>query len=292
MKEITLLNPGPCEEAMVAFLETIGVSPAVKLGFGGASEAIVFYMEEEPWEMFREVLRERLKEISRIFRTSPPEVSVRCIETSEWRDAWRRYARIYRFGRELVVKPSWRVLRVPPTCPVISIDPQMAFGTGGHASTRLCLRHLLRIQRDAPDRFREVLDVGTGSGILSIAAVLLGARRCVAVDIDSEALSVARQNAEKNGVMSSIEFRDGGITGVTERFDLILANINEAVLSGLLQDLVSRMRTGGVLVVSGILRDQGQAFLKKASRAGLKQQSRRVEREWISYALTLRRSRT
>jgi len=288
MNEIILMDPGPCGEAILAFLEKCGLTPVIKSGFDDLKEAIVFYMDENQWKAFQGKFREELRKISGILGSPSPNIRTVRLDPSDWREAWKRYAKIYRFGRELVVKPGWRVLRSPPPCPVISIDPQRAFGTGGHASTRLCLRQLIRIRNVAPDRLHDVLDVGTGSGILAIAAAFFGAKHVLAVDVDREALAVARENAEKNHVAALIEFRAGSVTEIRDRFDLILANINEAVLRDLLQEFVRRLRDTGILVVSGILREQGRGFLEAAARAGLRRHSRRVEGEWVSYALTLR----
>ncbi len=287
MNEIALLHPGPCEEALLAFLEACGLSPAVKRGFADGEDSVIFYMDEASWKAFQGKLREGLDRICGIFGQSPPEISARPLDSVQWQEAWKRYAKIYRFGKDLIVKPSWRVLRTQPTCPVISLDPRMAFGTGGHASTRLCLRHLLQIRKVAPDQFCDVLDVGTGSGILAIAAARLGAERVVAVDIDRDALTVAEENARRNGVAELIEFQPGSLAGIHDRFDLILANINESVLTELFPEFARRLRSTGILVVSGILRKQGQAFLKKAVRAGLERRSTRVEKEWVSYSLIL-----
>ncbi|RTZ93157.1 MAG: hypothetical protein DSY91_02605, partial [Deltaproteobacteria bacterium] len=183
----------------MAFLEEHQVQTAVNVAEPGDEEALAFYMTEREWALFSSRFEVKLGEISEIFGVPKPRVTVRTISDQAWRDEWKRYARIYRFGRDLIVKPSWRKLRKRPSCPVISIDPQSAFGTGGHASTRLCIYHLLELRRNRPDSMREVIDVGTGSGILAIAASLLGASRVIGTDIDPEAVRVAQENARRNG---------------------------------------------------------------------------------------------
>ncbi len=281
-----LVHTGPqCEEAIVAFLEENQIQTAVKADDSGVVEGILFYLGAQDWDSFRGRFGEKLREIARIFRTAPPDISVRSVEESAWRNAWKRYARIYRFGEDLIVKPTWRKLRKRPACPVLSIDPQMAFGTGGHASTRLCVHHLRWIRRERPRVLRRVLDVGTGSGILAMVAVLFGAGRVVATDIDPEALRVARENADRNGIAGQIDFTAVPLREVPGTYSLILANIYESVLTELLEEFVRHLEPGGILVVSGLLSNQGKPFLDRVLRVGLRRDRERHSGSWISYAL-------
>lgn len=287
MIEVIIQPAGDCEEAVLAYLDENNIQAAVKSGFAGEHEDIVFYLDDIRWKDFRPVLLEKLEEISGVFGIQVPAVSENSLEPKKWQDAWKQYARIYRFGHDLIVKPSWRKLRKVPPCPIVCIDPQMAFGTGGHASTRLCLRHLICVTEAFRHSLDRVLDVGTGSGILAIAAARLGARRVVAVDVNPDAIAVARANAMKNGVADVIEFREGTIRNIPGQYGLILANINEAVLSSLLEEFAGHLKPSGILVVSGILREQGDAFLEKGSRAGLRKLLQRMGGEWISFSLAL-----
>ncbi len=290
MREVMLHIPKQCEEAVSAFLAENGVIPAIINGFWDQTEKTVFYLDEEWWGNFKPHLLKKLNEVSRIFGTPPPILSERPLEAKEWQDAWKRYTKIYRFGQDLIIKPTWRKLRKNPACPVISIDPETAFGTGGHASTRLCIRQMLFHRKRRPEYFNEVLDMGTGSGILAIVAACLGARYVLAVDIDQDVLPIARANAEKNGVADIIEFRKGSIGNCDGYYDLILANINEGVLSNLLKGLRSLLKPDGILVVSGILREQENMFLEKATRNGLKRLTRRSLKEWVSFSMMMRKS--
>ncbi len=283
MYEIVVHAHVYCEEAILAFLEENNIRSAVGVIPSEMEEPIVFYLGEEEWVTFRERFTEKLREISRIFGASFPKISVTSLDDTLWRDAWKRYARIYRFGNELIVKPSWRKLRKSYDCPVVSIDPQMAFGTGGHASTRLCIRHLLSIRRERPECLREVLDVGTGSGILSIVAVKLGAGRVVATDIDPDAIEIATENAVRNDTAPKIEFTLSPLEKIPGRYSLILANIYESVLSKLLGEFSRHLQSDGLLIVSGLMAEQGREFVKKAERFGLRRVMHRFSRSWVSY---------
>ena len=156
----------------------------------------------------------------------PVRVSHRAMAARRWATAWRRHVRPVRVGR-LFVRPSWVRTPAPARSLVIEIDPGMAFGTGLHPSTRLCLRALLRavpVARGRPARV--VFDVGTGSGILAIAAARLGAGRVLAVDDDPIAVAVARENVRRNGVASRVRIARGdGLDRAAGRAHVIVANI-------------------------------------------------------------------
>lgn len=285
MIEVIIQSAGDCEEAVLAYLDENNIQAAVKSGFAGGRENIVLYLDESEWEAFKPLLVEKLREISNIFGVSPLILGENLLTQEAWENKWKRFARTYHFGGEIIIKPSWRKLRKVPPCPVVCIDPQMAFGTGGHPSTRLCIYHLIHLRNEKPACLNEVLDVGTGSGILAITAARLGARRVMAVDIDSDAVQVAKENALRNGVSNIVEFREGTPEDVSGEYGLIMANINEAVLSGLLEEFIRHLRRSGRLVVSGILSEQGKAFVEKAARFGLGKMSQRHSRGWVSYCL-------
>jgi ribosomal protein L11 methyltransferase len=165
----------------------------------------------------------------------------------DWLDAWKAYARVVRAGR-LVVVPAW--IDAPPTSAddiLIEIDPGRMFGHGGHPTTRLLLEELER--RIAGGE--TVLDVGCGSGILSVAAARLGARRVVAIDIDPDAVTVTKENAARNGV--AVEVSTTPVAEIDGDFDLVLANIGADVLTQMAPDLERR---GGLLLLSGLLADR------------------------------------
>jgi ribosomal protein L11 methyltransferase len=177
---------------------------------------------------------------------------VRRLKESDWRESWKKYFGVQRIGRALMVKPSWTQYRPKPGETVIEIDPGMAFGTGQHPTTAMCLRALEELVRPG----MRVLDLGCGTGILAIAAAKLGASRVVAVDIDPNAVRAARENAAANGVSPAIDVREGTLEMVEgEQFDIIVANISGLTLERLASEMVSRLVAGGALVTSGFLED-------------------------------------
>lgn len=190
--------------------------------------------------------------------------SATAMPEAEWRDAWKRYFKVTRLTRQLVVVPSWETHVAAPGDLAIALDPGMAFGTGAHASTRLVL-DALQALADAGATPADILDVGCGSGILSIAAARLWpAARCVAVDNDPLAIAATADNAAANGVAARIAV---GAELVGGEFALVVANIQAHVLRELKAELVAR--TAGTLVLSGLLAAQAPALADEYGAAGL-----------------------
>jgi ribosomal protein L11 methyltransferase len=192
---------------------------------------------------------------------SPPTTTV--IRDEDWATSWKVHFKPARIGRQLVIKPSWEEYQAAATDVVLELDPGMAFGTGTHHTTRLCLEALedLFAGRGPAADARlpaqpAVLDVGCGSGVLSIAAAKLGACRVVAVDIDPVAVQVTEENAVLNGVAAGIEASTTPLAGLAGTFDVILANILAEELVRLAAELTGRLAPGGFLILSGILRER------------------------------------
>ena len=184
----------------------------------------------------------------------------RVVQDESWADAWKRHFSVLRVGRRLVLRPSWRRYRPRRDDVVIDLDPGMAFGTGQHATTRLCLETLEeRLAGGAA-----VLDVGAGSGIRSVAAALLGAARVDAVDIDPVAVRVTQENASRNGVGEVMRVARGSL-GETwpfpepfaGRYDVVLANLSSRIVQELARPLLEALRPGGVLVIVDFERVKG-----------------------------------
>jgi ribosomal protein L11 methyltransferase len=260
------------------------------LALGGAAveerpEGLVTYIlpPEDP-DAFASDARERLAEW---LDGAPVEVTWRWQENEDWAADWKRGLGPRQLTDRLVVKPTWTEWDAAPGQVVIDVDPQMAFGTGEHATTRGCLRLLDSVVRDG-DR---VLDVGAGSAILSIAAVRLGAGEAVAVEYDPDANLNARENLEQNGVEGRViiveAMADDALLAEMGRFDLVLANI----LSGVIRPLLPTFRralgggTDGRLIVSGILQTESADVVRDAEAAGFRLERTDEEDEWWSALL-------
>jgi ribosomal protein L11 methyltransferase len=218
-----------------------------------------------------------------------PEPSTRWIE-EDWAEAWKANYRPLAVGSRLLIVPAWLKGEDPDRIPLY-LDPGMAFGTGAHPTTRLCLVAL----EAALTPGDLVVDLGCGSGILGVAAALLGAGQVLACDIDADALAATERSAERNGVRRTIEIIPGSLAQVEERLraarraaDIVVANILAPVLQEMLATgLAETLRPGGTLILSGILAEQSEGVKSEGRNAGLALAAEESEGEWR--ALILRR---
>jgi len=215
----------------------------------------------------------------RALPVGPGTVTVDHLRPTDWMALWRERLRPVRVGSRLLVRPSWLTAPDEDRRITIVIDPQMAFGTGHHATTRFCLRAL----EDLVHQGDRVLDMGTGSGILSIAAAKLGAGWVLGLDNDTQAVATARENIRINAVDDRIEISDRGIDGLAERScELVVANIDGPTLLPLLPRLAARVRGGGHLILAGFLAEEEAALRRRLTTLGLDPLHLEHSGEWVS----------
>ena len=200
------------------------------------------------------------------------------VEERDWETEWRRFFQPLWVTPRIVVHPSWIPVPIADDQVAVTIDPKMAFGTGGHESTQLCLQALERYLSPGD----HCLDLGVGSGILSIAAALLGAGQVLAVDTDPVAVDNARENVERNHIgAGQVAVRLGSLDAVAEDdFDLVLANIQSHVLKPILAPLQRLLVPGGTALFSGLLVREGEAFCGWLGAAGLRVVDELKKGEW------------
>lgn len=213
--------------------------------------------------------------------------SVESVDADEGLDAWREFAQAWRAGSRLVIVPAW--LEAPEWCReddlVLPIDPGRAFGSGSHATTRMCLAELELLVNVGDS----VADIGCGSGVLAVAAVRLGAARAVGVDVQGEALVVSTANAAVCGVADQVEFGEGSIELLAGQiFEVVVANIAASVLLELATRLAAVVSATGALVLSGVLEEQVPAILEEFALQGFTLVSTAADGDWR--ALVLRRA--
>ena len=201
------------------------------------------------------------------------------VDHRDWATEWRRGFLPRRIGKRLVLRPSWEPVQIDPGEVLVTIDPENAFGSGDHETTRLVLQ---AIERRITGRER-VLDVGCGSGVLSIAAVLLGASSAHAIDVEDAVVATVRRNASLNGVARRIDASTTPLSEVTATYEVVLANIETRVLVPMAGDLVARVASGGFLVLSGAL--QGERDELRSAYSTMRLEETLAEGEWRAFVL-------
>lgn len=212
----------------------------------------------------------------------PFELLFRNADDEEWKDNWKEYFKPARVTDRIVVKPSWESYEKQLDDLVIEIDPGMAFGTGTHPTTSLCMR-LLEKYIESPDDV--VLDVGCGSGILSIASALLGVKRTVGVEIDPVAVQVSKENVALNGLQQSIEIMEGDLTkGLELKADIVVANLMADLVMLLSEDVAKHLRGKAIYISSGILIEKKETVAAAVEACGFTILEILEEGEWCAIA--------
>lgn len=207
-------------------------------------------------------------------------VSLRGVKEEDWSENWKQYYKPFRLGAHMVVKPTWESWNAEKDDLIIEIDPGMAFGTGTHETTAMCVGLIEKYYRGGT-----LLDVGTGSGILAIAAARLGAKGVVAVDIDPDAVRVAQENVAHNGLTDAIQVCRGDLLqGLSQRFDFAVANILAPVICMLAAPLKLHLNPGGIFVCSGIISEAESDVNEALLAAGYVIDEIRHKGDWVAFA--------
>lgn len=205
------------------------------------------------------------------------------LEDKNWNELWEKSREVIRVSDRIVIKPTFKNYSPKENEIVLTIEPKMSFGTGEHQTTKLILRLL---EKYVTKRMK-LLDVGSGTGILAIASIKLGAAKAFAVDIDEVCLENCKENCELNKVTDSVEIITGEIDDVKENdFDLILANIQKNVLLEIAEKIKSKLKSGGIIILSGLLESDKDAIEKKYYSLGFDTLQLQIMDEWIAVVLT------
>jgi len=264
------------EEPINALLFEIGVSGIASEEREGSFLIKGFIPSNLFDSSLEDKLKRSLQEISLIFPAAKILFSIKDLEEIDWAERWKKFFRPVQVSRLLTVVPSWEKCS-PNTKYVIRIDPGPAFGTGQHPSTKLCLRAMEEV------KIENMLDIGTGTGILAIYAALLGAKRILAIDIDPIAIKWARHNIELNRVSDKVILSDMPVQNISDRFSTVVANLLFDELMDVLPYIPSFLKEDGHLITSGILDDQKKGLLDKLKDSGFKVLKEISEEEWVCF---------
>ncbi|WP_214629968.1 50S ribosomal protein L11 methyltransferase [Paenibacillus agaridevorans] len=255
-----------------------------------------YFAEGTDLDGLLEELKPRVEEL-RTFEIDPGEVAYAWqeVDDEDWATAWKQYFKPIRVSDTLTIKPTWEDYTPEEGERIIELDPGMAFGTGTHPTTALCLQTLESVVRGG----EEMIDVGTGSGILAIGACKLGAKSILALDLDPIAVSSATENVSLNGLSEKIEvrlsdllgvLRDGGADSgsasslqVTVPVDLVVANILAEIILLFIDDVYEALKPGGIYIASGVYKNKEDDVEKGLKASGFEIVEKRRDEDWIAF---------
>ncbi len=247
-------------------------------------EDVLVHAWFEPGEGFPDLLSSLQLRLDAM-RAEHPEwgllnLDTRSARDEDWANVWKKYYKPFRAGRHIVVKPSWEEYSPRPEDKIIEMDPGMAFGSGTHETTGMCISLL----EDTLQGGENVIDVGTGSGILAIAAALCGAGKVLAVDIDPDAVRVASENVAMNRVQDRVSVQQGDLlTRVNTVCDLCVANIISDIIISFAEPLKAHIRPDGLFLCSGIVQQRGNEVRTALEKAGYQVLREEHRGEWVAF---------
>lgn len=248
-----------------------------------------YFSEHEAVNNILQTLKRALAELPSFgFDVGPANWEVKEVKEEDWATAWKQYYKPVKISERLVIKPKWERYEAKPGEIVLEMDPGMAFGTGTHATTALCLRTLEKVIQPG-DR---VIDVGTGSGILAIAAAKLGASHVLALDLDPVAIDSAKDNVKLNGLQTHVEVIQSDLlqawnSSQSQKVQVIVANILAEIILTFIDEVYNVLPSGGVFVASGIIKQKEPDVRKALLQAGFEHVDQYEENDWV--ALVARR---
>jgi ribosomal protein L11 methyltransferase len=287
---VSVVTTPEAEEAVADLLdELLGQPASIYHDVESLETTVSVYLPKASvWSAAKRLrMRDRLQRIRDCgLNPGSGRISARTIRREDWAESWKRHFKPFTVGSSLLVKPSWSRMRPKRGQAVVVLDPGLSFGTGQHPTTRFCLEQLAAARK--PAMAQSFLDMGTGSGILAIAAARLGYRPIEAFDFDPDSVRTAKANARQNRVPAQLQIRRLDLTRLPSRghrrFDIVCANLIHDLLISERDRIIRRVARGGTLVLAGILQSQFAAVRRVYEEAGMRLAARRAEKEWESGA--------
>lgn len=239
---------------------------------------IGYFSQEEDIEQKINDLKERLSKLGNIgVELGTLEISKKIIYQKNWENEWKKYFKTQKISKNIVIKPSWENYEKQADEKIIEIDPGMAFGTGTHETTKMCINAIEKYIKQEDT----LIDIGCGSGILSIAGAILGAKKVIAVDLDKLAVKISKENVELNNYQDIIEVRHGNLTDViTEKADIIVANIIADAIVMLSENIKDFMKEDAYFISSGIINEKADYVKENLIKNGFEIIEHNNDKEW------------
>lgn len=280
MYELRIETATEATEAVSEALWAHGCQGTAIVTAGNTATVTGYVYGEEAVAKAEAALREFLGQLPTWGLSSGPgRITVRPVPEETWEEAWKTGFHPRRVGRRIWFRPSWATVEAKPGEVVIVIDPGLAFGTGEHETTQLCAEMLEEVIEGG----EHVVDVGTGSGILAILAARLGAGRVEAIDNDPQAVEAAWDNVNRNGVADVVQVREGYFLAGAEGIDVLVANLNTALLEQLLPDVPAALAPGAQVIVSGVALANRLRVRNVLRKVGLALAEARIRGDWCAF---------
>lgn len=288
--KLSIATSAEAEDAVAELLADASGQPVSSYTDVETRQALVAtYLQARPaWSSgWRADLQDRIKRAGAAgLNTTPGRISLVRVRWEDWAESWKRHFKPIHIGSALMVKPSWSRIKARKGQAVIVLDPGLSFGTGQHPTTAFCLEQIVKRRRIR--QAQSFLDIGTGSGILAIAAARLGYGPVSAFDFDPESVRAARANARQNGVAGRIRIARRDLTKPSgrpaERYSVICANLISSLLLSERERILAHLRPGGILIVAGILKEEFGKVQAAYEGAGLRLTASRTLGDWRSGA--------
>lgn len=265
-------SPDSLDYADQEFMDSLGTEVTIK----------AYFNQEHTPEQLSVLIKEKIKFISQFLDIGKGYAGYAKVNDEDWATAWKKYYKPFHISDSVVIKPSWEEYSKQPGETVIEMDPGMAFGTGTHETTRLCSQLLEKYLKENDT----VIDVGCGTGILSIIAAKLGAAHATAIDIDEVAARVTNENCSINGVADRITVRKGVLADLEpQNADIVVANIIADVVISLSGIMSSYLKKGGILLTSGIIKERKEDVMKAYADKGFELIEILEMGEWVAIVL-------
>jgi ribosomal protein L11 methyltransferase len=276
--EIEIIADEQLADQLVAILSQLGFE-----GFWEERNSLRCYISRDRWS--EAMLTEVQNVANTIHRSSAsvaPRISVKNVEDKNWNEEWEKTIQPIHVTEKIVITPTWHEYVALPNELVLLIDPKMSFGTGYHETTRLVLKLMEKYLKEG----ESLLDVGTGTGVLAIAGIKLGASSAIGVDNDEWSFENAQENVQLNHVEREVKIMLGELSDVPSgQFDMIVANIQRNVIEPLLPQMKTMLNRNGILILSGLLDVDEQPMRKTIADCGFEIAELIVENEWVAFAL-------
>lgn len=279
---VTTKNASDVISQMLMDLGANGVAIEENICDGQEEDIVKAYIDEgKNLEVLNLEVKSRLLKIESHIPIGKALVNIRSVDDEDWANNWKKYYKPFNITDTIVIKPTWEIYEEKTNEKIILLDPGMAFGTGTHETTRLCVEFIEKYMK----KNYNVADIGCGSGILSIAASLLGASEVKAVDVDHIAVRVTKENVKLNN-LSNISAKTGSLKSLgSVKFDLIAANIIADVLIDISDGVGEYLKDNGLLILSGIILSRKNEVLECYKKLGFSLVDEKNMGEWVAYTL-------